>query len=439
MSRMSTRLSGSPFMTAAIATFASLSLLAGCASPTPDPEPSAPESEAEPGFDGVVGRDWVEIPTAAGALDGVTAIDYGLGALWALRDLDGSKALLTSTDAIRWEEVPLDPRRPADTSGVMAFYVDDERIVVAHNDNDRRAPWVAIGDGTDWRFISPDDIGGPVVTGDDPLQIRGIADIAPVGDSLLILMSVNWERPGGGTVPCSCTAPLVVHPDGSTEWIADEYGLLGTAKDAFAAHDLMPVDDGGLLITNGGRVEGPGTEFQVFHSANGLDWEDRTRPSIVLSSTDVQARVVRNADAWLTASTVREGDVTSPRRVVVLASDDGITWEPVFYSGDDEYDSSGRIGASAATGDGFFLLLSRPRFKATDVLYSTDTVEWTTYRDALQFDFSSTVASVVPVDGGLLALAVEVAITPEEPARLWVSGATAFTPESMTAGDDSDG
>ncbi|MER3388966.1 MAG: hypothetical protein RJQ01_02940 [Microcella sp.] len=422
-------------MTAGVAALSALAALAACSSPAPDGGLSTPEAEAPRAFDGVVGRDWVEIDTAGDVFDDVSRIDYGLGALWAMRN----DTLLTSTDAVTWTEVPLDPRRPAGASEFPPLlYFDEERIVVAERDSGGAAPWIAIGDGSDWDFFSPDEIGSPVVTGDSPLSIRNVVDIAPVGDSLLFLVGVNWEDPGRGTVPCSCTAPLVLHPDGSSEWVAVENSLLGTPNNSFASHDLLLVDDGVLLITMGTRDDEAGVGIQTFFSANGIDWVDRTAPSIALSGTNILAPVVRKNSRWLTAATVRDGEVTEPDRVVLLASDNGIDWEPVFYGGDDEYDApQGSIGATVASDDGFFVFLSHPRLRATDVLYSADTVEWTTFREAFQFETPIVVDSIVAVEGGLIALSRHLPLTTETPSRLWVSGATPYTPEQPEDEDSS--
>lgn len=405
----------------AIAVLAAVAVLTGCAADAPAPDP-------EPTFDGVVGLDWVEIPTDPALMSGfdvpagstVPALRYGMGALWLTLGYD----VYSSSDGSTWDQVPLDPRRPADLFGSPIVYADDERIVIAQRDRVNPAPWITIGDGSEWEHIAPDEIGSPSVSGSRPLEFRGIYGISPIGDSLLILMGVQWVPEGGGSVPCNCASPLVLHPDGSSDWVAVQDSLLGPSGSFFSAKRLFPVEDGILLITSAGR-DGPGIEVKTYHSADGIDWTDRTQTSIALYSGYGNAPAVRNDIAWLTVGATRDSldidaDPTLPDRTLVLVSDDAVDWHVVYTSADDEYWGTGQV---AATESGFYVLIG------SDVISSPDTVEWTVHRDALTVFAPLRLQSVVAVGDGLVALTTDTRSGGEEPPRLWVSGMTAFTPD----------
>lgn len=402
----------------ALAALAALALLTGCSAGAPAPEP-------EPAFDGVVGRDWVEIPTDLEQMSdfelptGSTAptLRYGMDALW----LTLGNAVYSSSDGSTWDQVPLDPRRPADLWGSPVVYADDERVVIAQRDRVNPAPWVTIGDGSEWEHIAPDEISPPSVSGSRPLEVRGIYGIAPIGDSLLILMGVQWVPEGGGSVPCNCASPLVLHPDGSSDWVAVQDSVLGPSGSFFSAKRLFPVDDGILLITSAGR-DGSGIEIKTYHSINGIEWTDRTQTSIALYAGAGNAPAVRNDTAWLTVGDVRDAvdDAVAPTRAGVLVSEDGVDWTVVYTAEDDEYYGTGMV---AATENDFYVLVN------SDVISSPDTVEWTVHRDALAVFSPLSLQSVVAMGDGLIALTADTRSGGEEPPRLWVSGATAFTPE----------
>ncbi len=398
----------------------------GCSSPAPDAETPAPELEAPPEFDGVVGRDWVQVPTEQGSLSGAYAIRHGLGSLWALRDDDGTDSLITSTDGMTWVDVPLDPRLPDDIEVSASLYVDDERIVVAYSEqfDERRqvAPWIAIGDGEQWEFLAPDEIGRPSVQGSLTLWTSGISGIAPVGDSLVFLVGASWYDGGSSTIPCACSAPLVVHPDGSIEWNAVQGSALGQLDSFGGEEQLVTVDDGVLLVTTwGDDASGQKQVFHVFHSADGLTWEDRSAASSVENISSTLAPIARSESAWLTATIVSEG-FGEPEQVVLLASPDGIDWEAVYNSESDEFN---RIRAVVAGDEGFYAFPLPPTGdrNGADVLYSPDAIEWTAYSNALKSPLGSLgVESAVAVEGGLVVL------TFDDAAPLWVSGQTPYTP-----------
>lgn len=443
---MSTRLSRSRVIAAGIASLATLTFLAGCATDPPIPTAPSVTPEVEPVFDGVVGRDWIQIPTETDALEDVYWVDYGVGALWALRDEgDRTDVLLTSTDAITWTEVPLG--LPDDLRAYPTPYADDDRIVLAFGSGE---PWIVIGDGDSWNVLTPDDISDPVISGTRKPVFMRVFDIAPIGDSLLFLFGTRYDDSQG--LPCHCRSPLVLHPDGSTEWVAVEGSVLGQL-DTFggytdsgangryrALRHLFPTDNGVLLVTS--WSEGQGQEIRVLESSNGLDWEDRTPSSRFAGLTGPLAVVVGDERGWVTATMTRDsGDVTDPERLTLLASPDGIEWAPAFSSDLDEYPD---IATVEVTDDGFFAF-PFPRTTGdrdgADVLFSPDSIEWTTYSNALVnelpggFTESLRVRSVVAVDGGLLVLTTEV------DAPLWVSGTTAFTPapELETEADTGEG
>lgn len=418
-----------------LAVLAATVLLTACAPSGPEPEL---KPDPEPTFAGVVGQDWVMVPVDDGALDDVYWMGHGAGALWALRDEpERTDTLLTSTDAIFWTEVPLDI--PDDLVRYPTPYVDDDRIVLAFG---TAQPWIVIGDGTDWEILSPDDIADPAITGGTRVLFMGVFDIAPIGDSLLFLQGTRYDD--AEFLPCHCRAPLVLHPDGSSEWVAVEGSPLGRA-DTFGGYTpaaaaigdyrafghLIPTDDGILLVTS--WSEGGGHQLRVLHSTDGLAWENRT-PSDGNPEVSALTRLVGNDHGWVTATFVKDGlEATDPQRVVLLTSPDGVSWESTFSSDPDEYTG---IRHLSATEDGFFAF-PYPDFRdhdGADVLFSPDGVEWTRYANVLHLEHevpalsdSLGVRAVSAIGQGLLVF------TSEPDAPLWVSGATPYTPDTEAA------
>ena len=398
-------------------------LLAGCAGTAPDPVPS-PEAEPAPAFDGVIGQDWVEHEGAGEALDHVYAVWSGFGALWALRDNgpDATDTLLRSENAADWHEVELDPRMPGDISDQAQWYADDEQLLVAFSHYTAQftvSPWLARYDGAEWSFHGPEDFGRPSPSGSLTLHTDSVQAVAPVGDSVLLLVGASWYDGGSSTIGCACNAPLVLHADGSAEWIAVQGGPLGRL-DTFGGLDrLIPVDDGVLLVTSWlDGTSGFDARIHVLHSIDGLTWTERTGPSTTEAPVGELTEVVRSGGNWVTATLLRDRTART-EHVVLLHSSDGMDWTVAYRSEADQYRD---IHTVIATETGFYAFPVSPLTdqNGSDVLFSADGRDWAVYSDAVTTPWGDTpeVLAATEVDGGLLVH------TNERKDPLYLSGAT---------------